>query len=261
MPWPDVQRPLSDDYEAMITKIHHVGIVVRSLETALRFYRDHLGLPLTRLAPVPNQGVRVALLGAGESEVELLEPTVSGTGVARFLDRRGEGLHHLCFESDDIGRELARLGEQGVALIDETPRRGVAGMIAFLHPQATAGILVELATPLEHVATPMAACRVQYLVAGVEDPPAAARLYQDLLGVEIRNEDAGRLASVLPTRGSVFLEFRQPGDQSLAPIQPGLSVLALAMVNRSMSDDVRAAISLGPSASHGVRLTLVDKGV
>ncbi len=261
MPWPGVQRPLSDDYEAMITKIHHVGIVVRSLEHALRFYRDRLGLPLTRLAPVPDQGVRVALLAAGESEVELLEPTVAGTGVARFLERRGEGIHHLCFESDEIGRELARLKERGVALLDETPRRGVAGMIAFLHPQATAGILVELATPFEHVAAPVAACRVQYLVAGVEDPPAAARLYHDLLGVEIRNEDAGRSAFVLPTRGSVFLEFRQPGDRNVAPIEPGLSVLALAMVNRSMSDDVRAVISLGPSASHGVRLTLAAEGV
>ena len=243
----------------MITKIHHVGIVVRSLETALCFYRDRLGLPLTRLAPVPDQGVQVALLAAGESEVELLEPTLAGTGVARFLERRGEGMHHLCFESDEIGREITRLKEQSVALIDETPRKGVAGMIAFLHPQATAGILVELATPFEHAAAPAAACRIQYLVAGVEDPPAAARLYQDLLGVEIRNEDAGRVASVRPTRGAAFLEFRPPGDRNVAPIEPGLSVLALAVVDRSMIDEVRRAINLGPSASHGVRLTLVDK--
>ncbi len=90
---------------------------------------------------------------------------------------------------------------------------------------------------------------------------AAARLYHDLLGVEVRNEDAGRLASVLPTRGRVFLEFRQPGDRSLALIEPGLSVLALVVVDRSVSDDVRAVISLGPSASHGVRLTLAAEGV
>ncbi len=243
----------------MITKIHHIGIVVRSLETALRFYRDHLGLPLTRLGPVPDQGVRVALLGAGESEVELLEPTVSGTGVARFLDRRGEGLHHLCFESDEIGRELARLKERGVALIDETPRKGVAGMIGFLHPQATAGILVELATPVEHVAAPVAACRIQYLVAGVEDPPAAARLYHDLFGVELRSEQAEGQAFIETARGEAFLEFRRPGDRSPAPIERGLSVLALAVENDSMIGELRRTISLGPSASHGVRLTLAEK--
>lgn len=242
----------------MITKIHHVGIVVRSLETALGFYRDRLGLPLTRLATVPDQGVHVALLTAGESEVELLEPTLPGTGVARFLERRGEGMHHLCFESDEIGRELARLKERGVALIDETPRKGVAGMIAFLHPHATAGILVELATPFEHAAVPTAACRVHHLVAGVEDPPDAARLYQDLLGVEIRGQPEAGLTSVVPARGSVFLEFRQPGDRNVAPIEPGLSVLALAVEDHTMIDEVRRAISLGPSASHGVRLTLVD---
>lgn len=240
----------------MITKIHHVGIVVRSLETALSFYRDRLGLPLTRESEVPDQGVRVALLAAGESEVELLEPTVPETGVARFLERRGEGMHHLCFESDEISEELTRLKALGVPLIDETARKGLAGMIAFLHPQATAGVLVELATPLEHWPAPRAACRFHHLVIGVREPPGAARLYKDLFGLGVR--DAGGGAVILTTRGVTFLEFRQPGDRGYDSIQPGLSLLAFSVDDLTKMDVVHRAVRLGLSASHGVNLTLLD---
>lgn len=124
--------------------IHHVGIVVRSIDDAYGFYRDKLGLRVAKEAMIQEQGVRAALLDLGNSELELLEPVVPDTGIARFLERRGEGLHHVCFAVDDIRATLAELKSKGVELIDEEPRQGLAGTIAFLHPNALHGVLVEL---------------------------------------------------------------------------------------------------------------------
>ncbi len=133
----------------MIRKIHHVGVVVPNLEAGLRFGRDTLGLQLTASATIEDQGVRAALLKVGESEVELLEPLSPDNGVGKFLARRGGGLHHVCFETDDVARELAAARDKGLPLLDEKPRRGLAGMICFLHPKAARGVLVEYAQPLE----------------------------------------------------------------------------------------------------------------
>jgi methylmalonyl-CoA/ethylmalonyl-CoA epimerase len=131
----------------MIRKIHHVGVVVRSLDEGLSFWRDVLGLRVTKSATIQDQGVRAALLEIGDSEIELLEPLSEDTGVGRFLARRGGGLHHVCFETDDVARELEEAKKKGMPLIDHAPRRGLAGMICFLHPKATRGVLVEYAQP------------------------------------------------------------------------------------------------------------------
>ena len=131
----------------LLTRIHHIGIVVRSAEDALAFYRDVLRLPVTKDAVLHEQGVRGVLLAAGDSELELLEPVRPDTGVARFLESHGEGLHHLCFASSNINEDLTAARAQGLELIDERPRPGLAGMIAFLHPRATRGVLVEYAQP------------------------------------------------------------------------------------------------------------------
>jgi methylmalonyl-CoA/ethylmalonyl-CoA epimerase len=131
----------------MLSRIHHVGIVVRSLEEGFRFYRDTLGLPLIAEATVKDQGVRAALLKAGESEIELLEPIDPQGGVAKFLERRGEGLHHVCFATDDVDAELEATKAKGIPVIDNQPRRGLAGMICFLHPKAQHGVLIEYAEP------------------------------------------------------------------------------------------------------------------
>ena len=131
----------------MLSKIHHIGIVVRSLDEAYGFYRDALGLPVHREAVIQDQGVRAALLTIGESEIELLEPIAPDTGVARFLANRGEGLHHLCFQTDDIDQELETAKRRGVALIDRQPRAGLAGTICFLHPKSSHGVLIEFAQP------------------------------------------------------------------------------------------------------------------
>jgi methylmalonyl-CoA/ethylmalonyl-CoA epimerase len=131
----------------VLKKIHHVGIVVPSLDRALTLWRDLLGLTLTKSAVIQDQGVKAALLEAGGSEIELLEPLQPDNGVGKFLARRGGGLHHVCFETDDVARELDDARARGIQLIDQQPRRGLAGMICFLHPKATRGVLVEYAQP------------------------------------------------------------------------------------------------------------------
>ena len=131
----------------MLGKIHHIGIVVRSLDEAYGFYRDTLSLPVHKEAIIQDQGVRAALLTIGESEIELLEPVAPDTGVARFLAQKGEGLHHLCFQTDDIDREIETARRRGVTLVDQQPRAGLAGMICFLHPKSSHGVLIEYAQP------------------------------------------------------------------------------------------------------------------
>lgn len=131
----------------MLRKIHHVGVVVPSLEQAMAFWRDLLGLRLTKSQTVQDQGVKAALLQVGESEIELLEPLSPDNGVGKFLARRGGGLHHVCFETADVERELEDAKAKGIQLIDQKPRPGLAGMICFLHPKATRGVLVEYAQP------------------------------------------------------------------------------------------------------------------
>ncbi len=133
----------------MLKRIHHIGVVVPNLEEGYRFWRDALGLVLTKSAMIEEQGVKAALLKVGESEIELLEPLSPDNGVGKFLARRGGGLHHICFETEDVAHELEAAREKGLPLIDQKPRRGLAGMICFLHPKAARGVLVEYAQPFE----------------------------------------------------------------------------------------------------------------
>lgn len=129
----------------MFEKIDHVGIAVTDLEKALAFYRDQLGLIFKGTEEVAEQKVRVAFFPAGESKIELLEPTDPEGPVAKFIEKKGQGVHHLSFRVTDIEGKLKELQEKGVALIDEKPRYGAGGAkIAFLHPKATGGVLIEL---------------------------------------------------------------------------------------------------------------------
>lgn len=125
-------------------RVHHVAVVVRSIDASLRLWRDMLGLELETVMEIPTDRVRIAFLGVGESKVELVEPTDETTGVARFLASKGEGFHHVCLEVDSLSDELTRLGIEGVELIDSAPRRGAEGPVAFLHPRSCGGVLVEL---------------------------------------------------------------------------------------------------------------------
>jgi methylmalonyl-CoA/ethylmalonyl-CoA epimerase len=133
----------------MIDKIHHIGIAVHNLDESLKFYRDTLGLHVQALDTVEDQGVRAALLTIGQSEIELLEPTRPDANMAKFLERKGEGLHHICFQTADVDGALETLKAKGVELVDQASRGGLAGMICFLHPKASRGVLVELATPMD----------------------------------------------------------------------------------------------------------------
>jgi lactoylglutathione lyase/methylmalonyl-CoA/ethylmalonyl-CoA epimerase len=133
----------------MLKRIDHVAIVVRNLEEGLKLYEDLFGIKPSKIETLPEQGVRAALLPFMESEIELIEPIDPNSGVAKFLESRGEGIHHLCLEVDDVDKELDALASKGVALIDKKGRRGLAGKIGFIHPRSTKGTLIELAQKVE----------------------------------------------------------------------------------------------------------------
>ncbi len=125
------------------TRIAHIGIAVRALDELIPFYRDVLGLPETPLDDA--DGARIAGLAAGDSLVELLQPEEPQSPIGKFLDKRGPGIHHVCFNVDDLDATLARCRTAGLTLIDEQPRIGAEGKrIAFLHPKSTGGVLIEL---------------------------------------------------------------------------------------------------------------------
>jgi methylmalonyl-CoA/ethylmalonyl-CoA epimerase len=128
-----------------IKRINHIAIVVDDIDHALGFWRDALGLELAHVEHVPDQESVVAFLPTGEAEIELVKPTTDTSGVAKYLQRRGPGMHHICFEVDDIEACLANLQDHEVHLINETPTIGTGGKkIAFIHPKSTHGVLVEL---------------------------------------------------------------------------------------------------------------------
>lgn len=125
-------------------KVHHVALIVRSIEDALVLWRDQLGLDLETVMDIGQDRVRIAFLTVGESKIELVEPTDDTTGVARFLAGKGEGFHHVCFEVANLAEALIRLELDGLELIDSAPRRGAEGPVAFIHPRSCHGVLVEL---------------------------------------------------------------------------------------------------------------------
>ena len=127
-----------------IGKIHHVAIIVRDLEAVLDLYRDKLGLTVETVMPIPYDRVTIGFLPVGEVKIELVQPDDDTTGAARFLETRGEGFHHVCFEVPDIQAALDRLAADGLQLIDKTARKGAEGPVAFVHPKSCHGVLVEL---------------------------------------------------------------------------------------------------------------------
>jgi methylmalonyl-CoA/ethylmalonyl-CoA epimerase len=129
---------------AKVNKINHVAIVVNDMDAALSFWRDALGLKLSHIEDVPSQKSQVAFMPLGDSEVELVKPTSDDSGVAKFLAERGGGMHHLCFEVDDIDEMLASLKNKSVRLINETPIQLEGRKLAFIHPKSTGGVLVEI---------------------------------------------------------------------------------------------------------------------
>ncbi len=129
----------------MVRKVDHIGVAVSNLEEALKVYTDVLGLKLHGTEVVEEQKVRVAFMPVGDTEIELLESTDPEGPIAKFIEKRGEGIQHIAFRVDDIEEALEQMRQKGVRLIDEKPRYGAGGArIAFLHPKSTGGVLVEL---------------------------------------------------------------------------------------------------------------------
>ena len=132
----------------MEKRIDHIAIAVQNLEEALSFYKETLGLHCFSIETVEEQGVRVAKLDAGNTHIELLEPLNANTPVGKFIASKGQGLHHICFEVPDIECELDRMKSTNTRLINQTPKIGAGGaQIAFIHPKATGGVLMELSQP------------------------------------------------------------------------------------------------------------------
>lgn len=129
----------------MIKKVDHVAIAVRNLDEGLKTYENLLGIKPSHIEEVPDQGIKAAMIVVGDVEIELIEPTNPDSGVAKFLEKKGEGIHHICLEVDDIDKELESLAAKGIDLIDKQGRKGLAGKIGFLHPRSTKGVLIELA--------------------------------------------------------------------------------------------------------------------
>ena len=129
----------------MIKRVDHIAIAVKSLDEALSVYESLFGLKPSHIETVPDQGVKAALIPIGDGELELLEPIDPEGGVAKFIERRGEGFHHICLEVDNVDEELRSLAARGFDLIDKAGRKGLAGKVGFIHPRAAAGVLIELA--------------------------------------------------------------------------------------------------------------------
>ena len=130
---------------AMIKKVHHLGIAVKDIEAATKVLKEALGIEITSIEEIVPQKVKVAFLPVGESQLELLQPISEDSTVAKFLENRGEGLHHIAFETDDIDGVLKHIQEKGLRLIDKEPRDGAHGTkIAFIHPKSTFGVLCEI---------------------------------------------------------------------------------------------------------------------
>jgi len=131
----------------MPKRIDHVAIIVRNIEQALAFYRDTLGITPSEIKEVPTEQVRIAFLpmgGPGGSEIELIEPTVPGSTLTKYLEKRGEGLHHICLEVDNIDEALKEMKDRGAPVLDQQPRVAAEGRAIFLHPKGTSGVLLEL---------------------------------------------------------------------------------------------------------------------
>ncbi len=129
---------------SQIKKINHVAIVVKDIDESLKFWKTALGLKLDHVEDVPSQASKVAFIPVGEGEIELVQPTSSDSGMAAYLEKRGEGMHHLCIEVDDIEAKMQELKDAGVRLINQSPEVLPGRKMAFIHPKSTSGVLVEL---------------------------------------------------------------------------------------------------------------------
>ena len=203
----------------MIQDVHHVGIAVRSLDRALAFYRDALALELVKEGDIPSRGVRAAMLAAGGSYLELIEPVVGDSPFAQHIEEHGEGLHHVGLWSDCVEAQVERLREKGVPLADEQPREGFTGRLSYLRPEAFAGALMEVVEPAAglrgHRAGASVITGIDHVVLRVPDVRALSQRMEDWFSVPTKRTFE---------RGTQAFAFLRPGDviiEVIGPIEGG----------------------------------------
>lgn len=199
-----------------VRDVHHVGIAVRDMAAALRFYGEALGLPVVREVDVPSRGAHVALLAAGGSYIELIAPAADDSPFAKHIATHGEGLHHVALWTDDVEALVARLRESRVPLQDDQPRDGATGRLAFLAPEAMDGALIEVVQPDEGLRgmTPPAGgriTRIDHVVLRLPDAGAVCDRMRDYFGVETKRTFE---------RGGTRFSFLRPGDVVMELIGP-----------------------------------------
>ena len=199
----------------MIQDVHHVGIAVRSLDRALAFYRDALRLELVKEGEIPSRGVRAAMLAAGGSYLEFIEPVADDSLFAQHIQVHGEGLHHVCLWSDCVEAQVERLREKGVPLVDDQPRDGFTGRLSYLRPEAFDGALLEVVEPEAglrgHGSDGLAISRIDHVVLRVPDVPALSQRMEDWFGVPTKRTF---------DRGTQAFAFLRPGDVIMEVIGP-----------------------------------------
>jgi len=216
----------------MIRDVHHIGIAVRDMEAAYAFYRDALGLPLVKEGDVPARGVKAAMLSAGRSYLELVQPTADSSPFAKHIEERGEGLHHLALLSDGIDAQVEALREAAVPLEDHEPREGFTGRLSYLHPQAFDGAQLEVVQPedgLRGEGRPFDAAqdrptsasgragssghitRIDHVVLRVPDAQATCDRFEQYFGVPTKRSFE---------RGPMLFAFLRPGDVVIEVIGP-----------------------------------------
>ena len=135
---------MSKEQICKVQHINHICFAVKDIEATMKFYEQMFGVTPSDVEVISDQGVKAVLLRVGGSQIELIQPLESDNGVGRFIESRGESVHHICFEVDNLQEKLDKMSGSDIRLIDETPREGLSGMIAFIHPKSTNGILYEL---------------------------------------------------------------------------------------------------------------------
>jgi methylmalonyl-CoA/ethylmalonyl-CoA epimerase len=199
----------------MITDVHHVGIAVRDMAAALRFYAEALGLPVIKRGEVPTRRAQVAMLAVGGSYLELVQPTTDDSPFAEHVSQRGEGLHHVALGTDDVDALVASLRDKGVPLQDTEPRQGFTGRLSFLAPEAMDGALLEVDQPSPEFAGgdggdgPLK--RIDHVVLRLPNVEQACRRMRDYFGVETKRTFE---------RGEMRFSFLRPGDVIMELIGP-----------------------------------------
>jgi len=200
----------------MIDGLHHVGVIVRSADAALGLWRDLVGLQVTTDQVLEQEGVRVVVLAQGEHEIRLIEPLREDTGAARYLARRGERLHHLCFRTDDLQADQARLSALGMEFIDRAPRDGLGGRVALINPKSTQHVLVELLEP--PAGTPISnELGIEHLGMLMSDYESATKTWIDGFGLTMvreREEPQREAVRRFTMSGRTMVEIMTPTSDS-----------------------------------------------